>query len=229
MRKITLLLLVSVFTISCGVNKFESEEFKTRTANHKQVAILPPVIQYTNPKTGSIILKKDKTEQMQTESYSLQKHLYQKLLNQKTIKNPITVNFQDIIRTNDILKKNNIQTNQLLEKTPEELSKILGVDAVVVNRVEKEIMIDEKILGVAKVGVQILDVLKGPSSTAGSPAGLVKTGVMKLNSSLNDGKDGFVLWNSFKDFDITLDNLPDDILIQYGNQCARSFPYRTKK
>ncbi len=228
MKKIKLLLLASIFTVSCGVNKFESPEFLARTANHKMVAILPPVIQYTNPKTGSIILKDDKTQQMQTESYSLQKHLYQKLLNQKTIKDPITINFQDVIRTNEILKKNKIENKDLLEKTPEELAKILQVDAVVVNRVEKEIMIDEKILGIANVGVQILGVLNGPGNNSGQ-AGMVKTGIMKLNSSLNDGKDGFVLWNSFKDFDITLDNLPDDILIQYGNQCARSFPYRTKK
>lgn len=228
MKSIKLMLFTAILVTSCGVKKFESEEFVIRTANHKMVAILPPVIQYTNPKTGSIILKDDKATQMQTESYSLQKHLYQKLLNQKTVKDPITINFQDIIRTNDILKKNKIENKDLLEKTPEELTKILGVDAVVINRVEKEIMIDEKILGIANVGVQILGAINGPGNNSGQ-AGMVKTGVMKLNSSLNDGKDGFVLWNSFKDFDITLDNLPDAILIQYGNQCARSFPYRTKK
>lgn len=150
-------------------------------------------------------------------------------MNQKTIKNPITVNFQDIIRTNDILKKNKIETSQILEKTPEELAKILGVDAVVVNRVEKEMMIDDKIMGIANVGIQILDVIKGPTNDVSTTAGQIRTGVMKLNSSLNDAKDGYVLWNAYKDFDITIDNLPDDILVQYGNQCARSFPYRTRK
>lgn len=228
MKKIQLLLL-AIFVASCGVNKFESEEFKTRTANHKTVAVLPPVVQYTNPKTGSIIIDKDKTQQIQSESFSLQKHLYQKLLNQKTIKNPITINFQDIVRTNDILKKNKIDPQTLLEKTPEELAKLLGVDAVMVNRIDKEIIIDEKIAGIAGVGVQIIDAIKGPGSNTKGNAGLIKTGVMKLNSSLNDAKDGFVLWNSNKDFDITLDNLSDDILTQYGNQCARSFPYRAKK
>lgn len=228
MNSIKLLFFTAIFVTSCGVKKFESPEFLARTSNHKMVSILPPVIQYTNPKTGSIVLNKDKTVQIQQESYTLQKYLYQRLLNEKTKKDPITINFQDVIRTNDILKKNNIETKDLLEKTPEELSKILGVDAVVINRVEKEIMIDEKILGIAGVGIQILDVLKGPGNST-SPARMIKTGVMKLNSSLNNGKDGFVLWNSYKNFDITVDNLPDDILTQYGNQCARSFPYRTKK
>lgn len=228
MKSIKILLLLSIFVTSCGVQKFESPEFLARTANHKMVAILPPVIQYSNPKTGSIILNNDKTVQMQTESYTLQKHLYQRLLNEKTKKDPITINFQDVIRTNDLLKKSKIETKDLLDKTPEELSKILGVDAVVVNRVEKEIIIDEQIMGIANVGIQILDAIKTPGENA-TPARMIRTGVMKLNSSLNDGKDGFVLWNSFKDFDITIDNLSDDILTQYGNQCARSFPYRTKK
>ncbi len=228
MKSIKTLLLLSIFVTSCGVQKFESPEFLARTANHKMVAILPPVIQYSNPKTGSIILNNDKTVQMQTESYTLQKHLYQRLLNEKTKKDPITINFQDVIRTNDLLKKSKIETKDLLDKTPEELSKILGVDAVVVNRVEKEIIIDEQIMGIANVGIQILDAIKTPEENA-TPARMIRTGVMKLNSSLNDGKDGFVLWNSFKDFDITIDNLSDDILTQYGNQCARSFPYRTKK
>ncbi len=228
MKSIKILLLLSIFVTSCGVQKFESPEFLARTANHKMVAILPPVIQYSNPKTGSIILNNDKTVQMQTESYTLQKHLYQRLLNEKTKKDPITINFQDVIRTNDLLKKSKIETKDLLDKTPEELSKILGVDAVVVNRVEKEIIIDEQIMGIANVGIQILDAIKTLGENA-TPARMIRTGVMKLNSSLNDGKDGFVLWNSFKDFDITIDNLSDDILTQYGNQCARSFPYRTKK
>ena len=228
MKSIKILLLLSIFVTSCGVQKFESPEFLARTANHKMVAILPPVIQYSNPKTGSIILNNDKTVQMQTESYTLQKHLYQRLLNEKTKKDPITINFQDVIRTNDLLKKSKIETKELLDKTPEELSKILGVDAVVVNIVEKEIIIDEQIMGIANVGIQILDAIKTPGENA-TPARMIRTGVMKLNSSLNDGKDGFVLWNSFKDFDITIDNLSDDILTQYGNQCARSFPYRTKK
>ncbi len=201
MKKNQLLLIIAIITASCGVQKFESPDFLVRTASHKMVAILPPVIQYTNPKTGSIILNNDKTTQMQTESFTLQKHLYQRLLNEKTKKDPITINFQDVIRTNDILKRNKIETKDLLEKTPEELTKILGVDAVVVNRVEKEIMIDEKILGIANVGVQILGVLNGPGNNSGQ-AGMVKTGVMKLNSSLNDGKDGFVLWNSFKNFEL---------------------------
>ena len=228
MKKLSII-ISALFLASCGVSKFESPEFLQRTANHKMVAILPPVIQYTNPKTGSIVLKSDKVAQMATESYTLQKQLYQKLLSQKNIKDPITVNFQDIIRTNDILKKNKIETSQILEKTPEELAKILGVDAVVVNRVEKEMILDDKILGIANVGIQILDVIKGPTNDVSGTAGQIKTGVMKLNSSLNDAKDGYVLWNAFKDFDITVDNLPDAILVQYGNQCARSFPYRTRK
>ena len=228
MKSIKALFFLTIFVTSCGVQKFESPEFLARTANHKLVAILPPVIQYTNPKTGSIILNNDKTTQMQTESFTLQKHLYQRLLNEKTKKDPITINFQDVIRTNDILKKNKIETKDLLDKTPEELSKILNVDAVVINRVEKEIMIDEKIMGIANVGIQILDVLKGPDANTGA-ARTIRSGVMKLNSSLNDSKDGFVLWNSFKDFNLTIDNLSDDVLQQYGNQCARSFPYRTKK
>jgi hypothetical protein len=226
MKKI-ILLLTTFVAVSCGVKKFESEEFATRTANHKTIALLPPYVQYTNPKTGSIVIKNDKKQQMQNESYALQKHLYQKLLDQKTIKNSVTINFQDITRTNEILKKNKIDLNNILEKTPEELSKILNVDAVIINKIEKQLIIDEQIMGIASVGKQVIDAIKGPGATQGT--NLVKTGTMKLNSSLNDAKDGFVLWNSWKDFDITLDNLPDDILTQYGNQCARSFPYRKKK
>jgi hypothetical protein len=228
MKKIQLLLFTALIITSCGVKKFESEEFANRTANHKTVAILPPVIQYLDPETGSLlILKVDRKQQMQNESYALQSRLYQKLLNQKTKKDPIRVNFQDIMKTNDILKKNKIENDQILEKTPEELAKILAVDAVVINKVEKKIMIDEKIMAVASVGVKVISILNGQIGPTN--AGLIKTGSMKFNSSLNDGKDGFVLWNSWKDFDVNLDNLPEDILTQYGNQCARSFPYRKKK
>lgn len=76
MKKISLLLLAVLIT-ACGVSKFETPDFLARTSNHRMVAVLPPVITYTNPKTGSIILKTDKATQMATESFTLQKQLYQ--------------------------------------------------------------------------------------------------------------------------------------------------------
>jgi hypothetical protein len=118
----------------------------------------------------------------------------------------------------------------LKEKSSDELAKILGVDAVMVNKVEKMLLVDDKLLALYGVGSNVVNAVLGnvPNAPAPGTAGMIKLGEMKMSSTINDAKDGYMLWRGYKTFDITLDDLPEDVSTRYGNQCARSFPYRAK-
>jgi hypothetical protein len=92
------------------------------------------------------------------------------------------------------------------------------------------LLVDDKLLALYGVGKDVVNAVLGNLPNAPTPgtAGIVKLGEMKMNSTINDAKDGYMLWRGYKTFDITLDDLPEDVSTRYGNQCARSFPYRMK-
>ncbi len=230
MNKIILLLSLIVIGIGCKVRRYEVADFKQRTAAHKIIAILPPAITYTSPTAGTLTIFKDKEQQVKNESNTLHYHIYNRVLREANKKNPVQIAFQDISKTNALLQAAGIGQKELKEQSPEALAKILGVDAVMVNKVEKMLLVDDKLLALYGVGKDVVNAVLGniPSVPTPGTAGFVKLGEMKMNSTINDAKDGYMLWRGYKTFDITLDDLPEDVSTRYGNQCARSFPYRMK-
>jgi hypothetical protein len=230
MKKITLLSAIILLSISCKIKRYEAADFKQRTSAHKIIAILPPAITYTSPTAGTLTIFKDKEQQVKNESSTLHYHIYNRVLRETNKKNPVQIAFQDISKTNTLLQAAGIGQKELKEKAPEEIAKILGVDAVMVNKVEKMLLVDDKLLALYGVGKDLVNVVLGNVPSAPSPgtSGMVKLGEMKMNSTINDAKDGYMLWRGYKTFDITLDDLPEDVSTRYGNQCARSFPYRAK-
>ncbi len=231
MKKTLLILFVCTLFFSCKVKKYQASDFNSKTNSHKTIAILPPVIFYSSPNAGTLNIFKDKEEQIKNESNSLHQHIYNQILAQTNKKKPVKIGFQDINKTNSILRSAAITQKELKEKSPEELAKLLGVDAVMVNKVEKVLLVDDKLLAMYGVGKEIVDLIKlnlpnAPASPVNT--GFVKIGDMKMSSTINDAKDGYMLWRAWKDFEISLDDLPDDISIRYGNQCAKAFPYRGK-
>jgi hypothetical protein len=230
MKKIILLTIVTISFLACKVKRYEAADFKQRTATHKMVAILPPAISYTSPTAGTLTIFKDKEQQIKNESNALHYHIYNRVLRESNKKNPVNIAFQDIAKTNSLLQAAGIGQKELKEKSSEELAKILGVDAVMVNKVEKMLLVDDKLLALYGVGKDVVNAVLGniPSAPTPGTAGMVKLGEMKMSSTINDAKDGYMLWRGYKTFDITLDDLPEDVSTRYGNQCARSFPYRAK-
>jgi hypothetical protein len=230
MKKIILLSFTTISLIACKVKRYEATDFKQRTATHKMIAILPPAISYTSPTAGTLTIFKDKEQQIKNESNALHYHIYNRVLRESNKKNPVNIAFQDIAKTNLLLQTAGIGQKELKEKSAEELAKILGVDAVMVNKVEKMLLVDDKLLALYGVGKDVVNVILGniPSVPTPGTVGMVKLGEMKMSSTINDAKDGYMLWRGYKTFDITLDDLPEDVSTRYGNQCARSFPYRAK-
>jgi hypothetical protein len=230
MKQFLLSACCMLFVTACKVKHYQATDFKQRTATHKMIAILPPAITYTSPTAGTLTIFKDKEQQIKNESNTLHYHIYNRVLRETNKKNPVQIAFQDISKTNTLLQAAGIGQKELKEKSAEELAKILGVDAVMVNKVEKMLLVDDKLLALYGVGKDVVNAVLGnvPSAPTPGTAGMVKLGEMKMNSTINDAKDGYMLWRGYKTFDITLDDLPEDVSTRYGNQCARSFPYRMK-
>lgn len=185
---------------------FESPKLKTEIAKHKTVAILPFDTKITykkQPKNFSAEANRDQEKSM---SKSIQASLYTFLLRKA---DNYTVTFQDVDKTNILLKKAGVM-DKMDEMTRDELAKILGVDAVLGGRFEQE---QTKSDGAALATALLVGGMGG------------KTGTGTLFLQLNEGSNGELLWRFFKTMDDGLGSSTDDLVERMMRKVSRNFPY----
>jgi len=185
---------------------FESPKLKSSIASHKVVAILPFDVKITyrkQPKNFSSDANKD---QEKTMAKSIQASMYTFLLRRL---NDYSVSFQDVDKTNILLKKAGVE-NKLDEYTKDELAKILGVDAILGGRFETE---QTKSEGAAIASVLLTGGFGG------------KTGTGSLILTINNGSDGELLWRFFKTMDDSIAGSTDDLIERMMRKVSRNFPY----
>jgi len=127
------------FTSSCSRPSFyQISDFDQVTKSHKNIAILPFEVNTYGQ------LPKDIDQEMLAawealESIQLQADLYDDILESaKEDKGHLRISIQDYSETNKILADNEISIRASWLISPEELARILNVDAVLLVRVEKE-------------------------------------------------------------------------------------------
>ncbi|ALD22265.1 hypothetical protein [Hymenobacter sp. DG25A] len=185
---------------------FESPKLKTEIAKHKTVAILPFETKITYKKQPKNFSAEANREQEKSMSKSIQASLYTFLLRKA---NNYTVSFQDVDKTNILLKKAGVM-DKLDEMTRDELAKILGVDAVLGGRFEQE---QTKSDGAALATALLVGGMGG------------KTGTGTLFLQLNEGSNGELLWRFFKTMDDGLGSSTDDLVERMMRKVSRNFPY----
>lgn len=137
---------------------------------------------------------------------SIQSSMYTFLLRKA---DKYTVSFQDVEKTNILLKKAGI-ADKLDEMTKDEIAKILGVDAVISGSFESE---QTKTEAGAIVSAVIFGGFGG------------KTGSGSLTMMINNGTDGELLWRFFKTMDDNIATGTDDLVESMMRKVSRNFPY----
>lgn len=185
---------------------FESPLLKTIISEHKVVAILPYKVSITYKKQPKNFNAEANRDQEKSMSNSIQSSMYTFLLRKRENYN---VSFQDVDKTNILLKKAGI-LDKLDEYTKDEIAKILGVDGIIGGTFETE----------------------QTKSEAGAIASAIlfggfggKTGTGTLTMTLNNGKDGELLWRFFKTMDQGLASSTDDLVESMMRKVSRNFPY----
>lgn len=216
-RKITLFFLaVSCFigqafaqvaSMSGNIKQiYESPNLKSEISKHKTVAIVPFDVAITykkQPKDFDSDLNKAQEKKL---SSSIQASMYTYLLRKGK---DYTVDFQDIDKTNILLKKNGM-TNKMDSLTKDEICKVLNVDAVLCGKYE----------------------IENIRSEAGAIASAVllhgfggKTGTGSLVLTLNNGTNGDLLWRFTKTVNDDITTSTDEVVEHIMRKVARNFPY----
>ncbi len=123
-----------------------------------------------------------------------------------------TVTFQDITRTNALLKQAGISYNDLATKDRTELSKLLGVDAVLQNRTS----LDKPMSDGAAVAVGVIFGVWGNTNSA------------QTTINIHDGKSGNLLWKYDYDAAGSIGSSADKLVNALMRNASKKFPYSTK-
>ena len=214
MKKILLTLTV-LFALSIHANAqfegskqvFESPKLKEAVKSQKLVAILPFEVKISYRKQPKNFNAEANKSQELSMSKSIQASMYTFLLRKKS---DYTVDFQDVDKTNIVLKKAGV-LDKLDETTKDELAKILGVDAVIGGKFETE---QTKTEAGAIASAVLFGGLGGKSGT----------GTMFL--TINNGPDGELLWRFFKTMDDNIMSSTDDMVERMMRKISRNFPYK---
>ncbi len=133
-RLFILLTAVALLGAGCAPQIYKSNDFESKTADHKTVAILPAeVFMQLRPNEMKKITAEQFADMQKKTGESIQDKMYTWFL-KRSNKFKYTVNFQDISRTNALLQQAGIEYKSIYIKTKDELAKLLQVDAVISTR-----------------------------------------------------------------------------------------------
>ncbi len=115
-------------------SRYTNPDFKSIAKNEKTIAILPfQVSLKLRPKDTANITKKTLKEKETEEGYTAQNAIETFLL-KKNQHRKYSVSFQDVGRTNGLLKSKGITPDSLATMEPEQICKVLGADGIITGK-----------------------------------------------------------------------------------------------
>ena len=208
-----ILLAIALIATTAGYAQFESAKqvftspkMKTEVAKHRTVAILPfnATIAYKRmPKNFDAEGNKAEEKAMSTQ---MQQGMYTYLLRKSE---NYTVSFQDVERTNALLKKAGVY-DRLNEMTQDSICAILNVDAVVKCNYEYQ-----------KTGSEAGAIAK--TVLLGSGFGKVASG--SLTMQIYNANEGELLWRFYKEMNEDVTGSANQVMERMMRKVSRNFPY----
>ena len=200
------LTFLTILLSSCAT-VYTASEIQNQKNQHQVIAILPfdVLIQYNK-------LPRDFTvEQIEENEYELgfvfQNQIYNRFLRKN---HQFTVDFQDIDKTNMMLKRNNIDIYNLSEYSKDELARLFEVDAIISGNV---LTAKPMSTGVA-LAVGIIFNAWGA------------TNIADVTVSLHDGNNSKLQWRFNHVYSGTVGSSPEQLTKAMMNPISRKFPYR---
>nr|WP_294793560.1 hypothetical protein [uncultured Mucilaginibacter sp.] len=200
-----LILFIASNSFSQEKQIYEVPNLKQVLASHKTVAILPMRVTISYKKFPKNYDAANNAVQQREEGINMQQGMYTYLLRKAK---DYFVTFQDIQRTNILLKQANV-FDKIDAITADSLCKILKVDAVIQAGYAYQRTGSEA----AAIAMTVMFGFGG-STASGS-----------LTMQINDGKDGNLLWRFYKQMNEGVLSSADEMMQRMMKKVARNFPY----
>jgi hypothetical protein len=225
MQKLLLLPLCVLLLISCRTNRsvYKSSGFDEKSSIVKTVAVLPFNIVSTGyrEKTVSDADIKNANEKL---GYNFQESLFNFLLetNGKKKKAPVT-SFQPLQTTLAILAASKLDVATMYSKRPEELTRLLGVDAIVMTTLETHKNMSDG----AAYGVYAARAILTQTNVGGAPLFGISAGNIKMNSYLYANGGSELFWKTFRQGNNELPSNQQGQIEFFTFWIAKKFPFKS--
>jgi hypothetical protein len=184
-------------------------QFSSTTASHHTVAILPFHVTIARERLPKNLTADDVARMEREEGFAVQTQLQSQLLRRA---DQYTVQFQDVERTNVLLERAGLTYDSLGTRTPDEIAKLLGVDAVISGRIQRS---KPMATGTAiAMGVLFGGMFMGNTNRVG------------VNLELHNGQDGALLWTFAHSFGGSIGSSPEGLANAMMGSIARHLPYK---
>jgi hypothetical protein len=211
MKKTLTLASIALLLFSCAPKIYKSAEFDSALSKHKTVAILPAAVSMQlRPNESKKVSPEQFADMVNKTSLEIQDKMYSWFL-RRSDKMHYTVTFQDVTKTNSLLKNANITIADLATKDRAELAKLLGVDAVLQNSSKMEKPMSEG----AAVAVGLLVGAWG------------STNKVSTTINIHDGKSGNLLWKYDYNASGSVGSSSDNLINALMRNASRKFPYKS--
>lgn len=207
-----LAVLIILISFGCSPKIYTSPAFAAALAKHRTVAILPAEVQMQlRPNQMRNTTQEQLDEMTMKTGYDIQEKMYGWFLRMSDRKD-YTVTFQDVTRTNAILKEAGIRYTDLKTTDRAKLAKMLGVDAVIQDKTSMEKPMSEE----AAVVIGVM------TNTWGS--------TNKVNTTINihDGVTGDLLWKYDYEASGSVGSSSTRLVDALMKNASKRFPYSSK-
>lgn len=211
MKQVIVYALLCLAIVSCGPQIYKASEFSNAAAKHKTVAILPAEVAMQLRPNESKKITPEQLEDMTTKTaYDIQEKMYGWFL-RRSEKYDYTVTFQDVTKTNAKLKEAGIAYKDLKTTDRSKLAQVLGVDAIMQDRLSMEKPMSEG----AAVAVGLLVGAWGNTN--------------KVNTTINihDGVSGNLLWKYDYEASGSVGSSTTRLVDALMRNATKKFPYST--
>ena len=214
MKKILFLLAFVVSTsILAQTNLYENPKFDAIAKNHQSIGIIPfKATVKLRPKQMAKMSHEQFKRLEISEGKSIQTAMYSWFLKRKKRGKLLSIEVQDPNKTMALLGKEGITQENLSNYTPEEIAKILGVDALISGTYNTNKPMSEG----ASVALGVLIGFWGTTNSA------------TVNMSVHNASDGVLLWNYNKKVRGSIGSSPEDLINVLMRKASRRLSY-TKK
>ena len=216
-KLIILLLLLLLPIISYNIyaqlfsKVYEHPKMYDYFSKHKKIAIIPIDYYRVYKKIPRGITREDIINQEKAGVINAQKRLENFILKRKN-KGKISINVQDVNRTNALIKKANINIYDVLDILPEELCEILNVDAVIIGS-----MVSRRLMSKG-LAIALEFAITGFTTP-------IPSDDLYFSISIYD-KDGTKLWNFSKNVRLSALVNEQDYIRFSSKRISKKIPYK---
>lgn len=207
------MMLLLIHSVDAQTRLFVDPEFNKIGNNHNTIAVIPFRVTISLRPKQMQALKEGQLEKMEEdESRNIQMALFAWFLKRRQ-QGKMWVDIQDASTTTAILSKNGITYSNIDNHTPEEIAKILNVDAVVRGTFDT----DKPMSDGASVALGLLVGFWGATNQA------------TMNMFIHNAEDGKVLVNYHKGVAGSVGSNTDQLINTVMRKASRRIPYTKPK